>query len=312
MRNSELTPRQRETYISIINEYEKLRNLSEREKEVLIDDITGTTFIDITSDWAFRHVFGRNKENLMLLLNDILPEKIIDLKYEPNAVDVFKGDDKQVIMDVLCRSETGKFIVEMQKVGNDEFRNRMFYYGSASVTRQLSAGDSYNKLVPVYVVCIMNFSLVHSADQLIYRYRLQEQDTGEVYGNQLTIYFCELPRFAGAHNEILSPVEEWFEIFKNMRNFVNRPRNVNKRFDPIFEACRRKGLSDKEELQYFRAMIESNRDRSIANFYRQEGFADGMEKGMEKGMKLGLEKALSRLVENGFSEAEARLMLDLD
>ena len=67
MCNSELTPRQRETYISIINEYEKLRNLSEREKEALIDDITGTTFIDITSDWAFRHVFGHNKENLMSL-----------------------------------------------------------------------------------------------------------------------------------------------------------------------------------------------------------------------------------------------------
>ena len=53
-----------------------------------------------------------------MLLNDFLPEPIVgidEIHYDPNEVDRFKGDDKQVIMDVLCHTEKEQIIVEMQK-----------------------------------------------------------------------------------------------------------------------------------------------------------------------------------------------------
>lgn len=41
----------------------------------------------------------------MLLLNDFLPEEIIDIEYEPNESDIFREEDKQVIMDVICHTK---------------------------------------------------------------------------------------------------------------------------------------------------------------------------------------------------------------
>ena len=110
-----LTPEQFEQYLAIANSIESLRLLSEEEKEALIYKIHSTPYIDLMCDWAFKHVFGHNEENLKMLLNDFLPEHIEHIEYESNELDPFKGDDKQIIMDVLCHTKTGKFVVEMQK-----------------------------------------------------------------------------------------------------------------------------------------------------------------------------------------------------
>lgn len=69
------------------------------------------------------------------------------------------------------------------------------------------------------------------ADQLVYRYALREQSTGELYGNQMSIYLCELPRlhtnqFAGLNTK----VEEWFFILKNLSPFANKPEEIGKRY----------------------------------------------------------------------------------
>ena len=49
-----------------------------------------------------------------------------------------------------------------------------------------------------------------------------------------------------------------------MVNFVNRPAHVNKRFDPIFEACRQNRLDEKDLEQYISAMITEHEKQSIA------------------------------------------------
>ena len=107
----------------MMDKYSRIRCLSREEKEDLILRITTSEYIDLMCDWAFKHVFGHNKDYLMMLLNDFLPVRIVgidEVQYDPNEVDTFKGDDKQVIMDVLCHTETGHIIVEMQKsLGRD-------------------------------------------------------------------------------------------------------------------------------------------------------------------------------------------------
>ena len=302
MKKTNLTPEQRQRYFTILNKYQLLRDLSNEEKEDLILRITSSEFIDLMCDWAFKHVFGHNKEHLMMLLNDFLPVKIVDIDeihYDPNEVDIFKGDDKQVIMDVLCHTETEHIIVEMQKSRNNEFRNRMVYYGASMISRQLKPGNKYSQLKPVYVICFMNFRLLHLTDQLVYRYQIREQDSNELYGDQLSIYQCELPRFVKESDRPLNPVEEWFDIFLNMTTFVSRPKDVNKRFDSIFEACRQNRLDIQEQEQYFSAMISEHEKQSIAASYKEEGFLEGMEKGMEKGIEQGIEKVAKALKDKG-------------
>ena len=63
-----------------------------------------------------------------------------------------------------------------------------------ALIKTLKGGESYDNLKEVYVICFMDFTLEHESDQLVYRYVMREQDTGELYGRLLSIYFCELPR----------------------------------------------------------------------------------------------------------------------
>ena len=269
MKNS-LTPEQYAQYEAVANEYDRYRKLSPEEKEDLIISIASSTFIDLLSDWAFKHVFVHNEQNLMLLLNDILPEHIVHIEYEPNEIDHWKGDDKKVIMDVLCHTSDGrKFIVEMQRADKEFLRNRMLFYGASMIGNQLHAGDSYGQLMPVYVICFMNFRLKHETDQLIYKYQVREA-SGEVYGNQLTIYLCELPRLASKPGKSLTPVEVWFDILQNMRNFASKPELYGSKYDSIFESSRQSPIPEKDRLQYFRSMFDTEIRSYLANEDRQE------------------------------------------
>ena len=310
-----LTPEQMDLYKSILNEFERTRNMTEAEKELLILEITTSTYMDLLCDWAFKHVFGHNKENLLLLLNDILPEEVIDIEYDPNESDKNRPHDKQIIMDVICHTKDRSFIVEMQKSRKMDLKNRLFYYGAASLTRQLKPKDGYDKIVPVYVICFSNFKLLHKEDQLIYRYKMQEIKTHELYGNQLTIFLCELPRFVNTPGKKLNPVEVWFDMLRNMRTFASRPDNIDERYESIFESCRMGGLKDKETLQYLRAMITEEEKQEIRAGSYEYGFEEGMQQGMEKGMEKGMERerqsTISRLLAYGMSPEEIAKALNV-
>ena len=111
-----------------------------------------------------------------------------------------------------------------------------------------------------------------------------------MFGDQLAVYLCELPRFVKEEDRPLNPVEEWFDLLQNMTKFVGRPKSVNKRFDSILEDCKQNRLDAMEQEQYFNAMISEHEEQSIAAAYKEEGFREGLEQGLEKGLEQGIEK----------------------
>lgn len=269
----------------ILNEFERLRNLSSEEKENLIISITSRTYIDLMCDWAFKHVFGHDERNLIPLLNDILSTDIVTIDYDSNEIDRWKGDDKNVIMDVLCHTKDGaRFIVEMQRADKEYLRNRLFYYGASMASTQLKSGDYYGKLMPVYVVCFMNFCLRHESDSLIYKYQLRDNG-GERYGTQLTICLCELPRLVSKSRDKMSPVEIWFDILQNMTNFAKRPSEYGSRYDGIFEASRQSPIPIENKKQYFRSMINHELKSYLTEEDRAEAFAEGKAEGIAEAAK---------------------------
>ena len=298
-----LTPEQWEKYAPVWQEMEKYRNLSEEEKEQIILQIVSAPYIDLMCDWAFKHVFGHDKDSLMMLLNDFLPEKIVDLEYDDKELDLFDHDDKLVVMDVVCKTENGqRILVEMQKSEKKNFRSRMLYYGAGMFYKQLKSGEDYGKLMPVYVICFMNFTLRHKQNQLVYRYEVFEEASHERYEPDkkkeqlLTWIYCELPRFAGPTSHELSPVEQWFDILQNMRNFALNPKHVDKRFSGILEACRQNRLPDTEQIQYIRAMISEREKQEIAEVY--------LERGIEQGIELNKKDMAKRMLERGYDSSE--------
>ncbi|WP_262249591.1 Rpn family recombination-promoting nuclease/putative transposase, partial [Parapedobacter soli] len=92
-------------------------------------------FIDPLTDWGFRHLFGQgpNKEILIEFLNDLFQgeKHIAELEYAPNEHDGDGDEDKRVVFDLHCRGDNGEyFIVEMQRIRQDFFKDRALYYVS--------------------------------------------------------------------------------------------------------------------------------------------------------------------------------------
>ena len=110
--------------------------------------------------------------------------------------------------------------------------------------------------------------------KIVYTYELREQDTGELYGEYISLNFCELPRLAKNSFEALNPKEQWFHLLKNMRNFALNPKGVPERMKKVLEASRTSALPGKEQLQYFRAMISDIEKEDIATANYQAGQED--------------------------------------
>lgn len=287
---NELTPEQLQRYVAVLDEVERYRSLTEKEKEMLVRSIVERPYMDLRSDFAFKHVF-QNLDLLKVLLDDLLPEDIeaiSRLEHLPNEIDKMRPDDKNIIMDVLVKTHDGReIIIEMQRKKKTSFKNRMLYYGASMLHGQLKRRESYAKLKPVYVICFMDYEMEHETDQLVYCFALRETTSGERYGNHLLIYFCELPRLKKTSLEGLNPVESWFYILENMRKFAGDPKEMGPRYAAIAEASRMNNLPDDEKLKYFRGMVTEEERLDIGTAYYEDGFNDGKKAGLEQGLVRG-------------------------
>ena len=285
-----LTQKQLQRYLTVLNEVERYRDLTDQEKEHLVRSVIEKPYMDLRCDWAFKHVFT-DLSLLKMLLEDILPEDIQSVeKYEhlPNEIDKVRPDDKNIIMDVLVKTQDGRqIIVEMQRKKKASFKNRMLYYGASMLHGQLKKKESYSKLKPVYVICFMDYVLPHETDQLIYRYALRETLSGEWYGPQFSLFFCELPRFKKASMEGLDPVESWFYILKNMSTFAGKPEDMGTRYSAIAEASRMNGLLDEDKLKYFRGMVTEEEKLDIGQAYYEDGVLDAKTEDARKMLQKG-------------------------
>lgn len=316
-----MTEEQYQRYAAILNDVERLRRLSRAEKERIIRGILDTTFIDLTCDWAFRHVFGHNLELLKMLLNDILPEKITEVIYDPNAIDRTTVRDKNVIMDVFCHTEDGRrIVVEMQKKEENDFGQRMLYYGAARLREQLEVGDDYEKLCPVYVICFMEFTLPHYGvavpqGKIMFSYKMMEEQTQEPYGdNWLNIILCELPRLRDDYMNQFTPQEQWFALFRYLPNFASKPDWLDDRFVPLLQEARTRGLKSEEETQYLQAMLSKEEiDKSvqkIAKAYLRRGREEGREEERAKHRE-DLLRIARKMLEKGDSVEDIAVLLEL-
>ena len=106
-------------FIAVVNEVERYRDLSEKEKEGIVLSIIGRPYMDLRSDWAFKHVL-QDKAILKMLLNDFLPEQIDSVELQPNEafLDAARGGgilidwDLKSTLDGLYAAGTSTFSPE--------------------------------------------------------------------------------------------------------------------------------------------------------------------------------------------------------
>ena len=248
------------------------------------------TFFSPVSDWGFKRIFGSeaNRNLLRYLLNTIIDDKnivevtLLDTEHEYMAVEGGKS-----IFDVYCTCDDGsRIIVECQKTGNTNFKDRAFAYSAMAVMDQAVRHWDYN-LDKLYFIGITTFNLFPGREEYFTKAQIMDPETpGRViYDNYLQIYI-ELSKFASDDTELSSARDELLYVLRNLRNMDSIPDWVAIRNDELTQICNTalmKDLSDKEKEEY---MSNEERERDYQQSIEQTAkakFEEGLEKGIAEG-----------------------------
>ena len=264
--------------------------------------VTPGRYVDLTLDAGFKAVFADkgNKELLIGLLNVLLPPEarvgdILEYLDRETGPDFLGG--KSTRMDLVCRGEDGRrFIVEMQREPETAFFERCVYYGSGVYRAGLPRGGRYgDRLHPVYVVGILNYSLPHDdeslwdSDNMVSCYRFIESRTGELAPDTILCIFAELGRFGKSAAECADDRDALFWLFRHSGVMDSLPEELrhSRLAEGITDACELAGFPADKKTLYEKDMI-TELDMVLRNDYaRKEGEAIGEARGRAEGEARG-------------------------
>ena len=286
-------------------------------------------FVNLRSDVGFKAVFAdrNNKDILIGVLNQILPPEVRIEEYSDREQqqDVIYG--KKTVLDLVCVDKDDRtFIVEMQASEEDSFFERCVYYASGLYHLELSEGDLYGKLHPVYVVSFLNYRLRHDdeslwdTDHFISYWRFSEKRTGMVADQTISVIFVEMTLFTKTLEECVTESDRLFYIFRNSGGFQKIPEwieeagGISRR---LAEACEVAAFDKEKKLKY---EIDKMNERDILAqrvFAERKGFekgyadgeakgiADGMAQGKAQGMAQGMAEGMAQGMAQGKAEGKA-------
>ena len=149
------------------------------------------------NDFVFKKTFGTiaNKLALISLLNAILRPSIpivdVTIKNPYNLQDFL--DDKLSILDIKAIDANGAiYDIEMQLTIFEGLVKRIVFYGCEVYAGQLSAGDDYTELRPVYAICFVNGKLWKDSKKVHHAFRLIDIDSRRVLEETIEIHTLEL------------------------------------------------------------------------------------------------------------------------
>jgi len=262
-------------------------------------------YINIYTDFAFKKVFGTeaNKDLLISFLNQLMglngDSEITDVTYlNPEQL----GDninERRAVYDVYCSTGNGEhFIVEMQKAKQDHFKDRALYYSSFAIREQGTKGSILKpwdyKLMPVYVVGILNFVMDEEDEEVITRVTLKD-DRNREFNKNLQFIFIEMPKFTKEETELETFLDKWLYVIKNISRLDDKPQALT---EGIF-----KKLFDVAEISQFSKVDRAEYEESLKVFWdfsnvlstaERKGRAEGRAEG-ERDEKLRNAKNLKTL-----------------
>ena len=264
-------------------------------------------YVNPYTDFGFKKLFGTdmNKDLLISFLNALFvgEQHICDLTYLNNEhLGAYSGERK-AIFDVYCENDRGeKFIVEMQNVYQQFFKDRSVFYSTFPIREQAERGEWDFKLTAVYTVAILNFVFDEdreSPECYHHKVMLMDVDRKRVFYDKLTYIYLEMPKFMKTEDELVSMYDKWMFVIKNLSRLLERPAALQERiFEHMFQAAEIARFTPQEISEYEDSM-KAYRDINNAivtarNVAAEEGFEKGHKEGLEEGHKVGLEEGKRR------------------
>jgi predicted transposase/invertase (TIGR01784 family) len=268
------------------------------------------TFVNPFTDFGFKKIFGEeaSKPHLIDFLNSLLPEvaQIADLTFK-NPEQLPKGEnDRKAIYDIYCQGVNGEyFIVELQKLKQNFFKDRTLFYATFPIQEQAKKGDWDYRLEPVYCIGVLGFTFDNDkvgAKQVVHKVELKDQNN-LVFCDKLTLIYLEIPNFNKNLEELKTRLDKWLYFIKNLEDLQSIPELLKDEvFTNAFETAKLANLEPKEKESYQQS-LKILRDnyatlKTAVEEARAEGLAEGEARGHEEGKLEGKLEAKLEVAKN--------------
>ncbi|WP_028298194.1 Rpn family recombination-promoting nuclease/putative transposase [Olivibacter sitiensis] len=239
---------------------------------------TKSRYIDLTTDFGFKRVFGTepNRKLLIAFLNAIFRgrKEIVKLTYNKNE---HVGDTEEiggVIFDLTCTASNGeKFIIEVQRSAQVNFIKRTLYYGSKLITDQAPKGRRREwgyGISEVYVIVLMDGFPMPDDDsegRYLHDICLCNRDTGKVFYYDLGFIYLELVNFVKEESELESYLDGWLFVLKNMGKLDRIPLYLRKPiFEKLFDIAEYSKLTKEEKDMYDTSLKQKWDNKAVLDY----------------------------------------------
>jgi predicted transposase/invertase (TIGR01784 family) len=255
-------------------------------------------YLNPLTDFGFKRLFGTemNKELLISFLNALFHDKDIrDVSYLNSEQLGDSEDDRRSVFDVYCEDAQGdKFVVEMQNVYQEFFKDRSVYYATIPIRDQGKKGDWDFELKAVYTVGVLNFCLTDDPEHYVHEVKLVDLGTKEVFYDKLTFAYIEIPKFNKDEEHLETMWDKWMFVLRNLSHLMDRPPALQERvFTRLFEQAEIAKLS-KTELRNYTYGMDTLRDyKNGLATAKKQGIALGKDLGRQEGVTLGKEEGIA-------------------
>ncbi|WP_294349363.1 Rpn family recombination-promoting nuclease/putative transposase [uncultured Sphingobacterium sp.] len=297
-----------------------------------MSELKQSKYIDITTDYGFKKVFGSdtNKDLLIAFLNELFRGRkvIADLYYNKNEHVGDTADIGTVIFDLTCTADNGeRFIIEVQRTSQVNLKKRMLYYSSKLISDQAPKGNrrAWNYAISeVYIIVLMDgFAMPDAGEEKYFLHDicLCYRDHGKIFYDDLGFIYIELVNFVKAEAELVNDLDRWLYVLKNMSSLNGLSTYLRKPiFEKLFQLAEYSKLKPEEREMYnvslrnkwdaesIRSSQEEQlrraREKAMAEG-RAEGIAEGEAKGKAEGEVMGKAEVIKNLLSsNKFSISE--------
>ena len=253
-------------------------------------------YINPYTDFGFKKLFGTemNKDLLISFLNALLmgQRNIKDIRYLPTEHFGIYAN-RRAIFDVYCEDEDGgKFIVEMQNVSQQYYKDRSVFYSTFPIQEQAKVGDDWDfNLKEVYTVGVLNFVFRdddYSDECYHHEVKLMDTQTKKVFFDKLTYIYLEMPKFNKTEDQLETMFDKWLFVLRNLSRLFERPKALQEKvFTKLFEQAEIARFSP-EERRGYEDSVKVYRDINNAiNTAKAEARAEGKaEANMDNARKM--------------------------
>ncbi|MCV6636683.1 Rpn family recombination-promoting nuclease/putative transposase, partial [Candidatus Albibeggiatoa sp. nov. NOAA] len=193
-----------------------------------------------------------------------------------------------------------KFIVEIQRVKQQYFKDRSLYYSTFAIQEQARKGNDWKyQLKHVYTIGILDFEFDDNTPEFHHHVQLVETNTQRVFYDKLTFIYLEIPKFNKTLAELQNDYEKWLFAFKNLHKLSDYPDALQQGiFKKLLDTAEITKLDQKSFDEYQDSLKVYWDLKSSMDSYYLDGKKDGLEEGLEKGLEEGLEKGKREIAIN--------------